>query len=365
MLRWTLSDGAGAAILERRPNEQGLSLRVDFIDLVSYADRFDTCMSGGARSFASNGDTLPWSNYPTLEDAVKDGAFHLRQDFKLLDNIVQLGVKRYFELVEEGRFDPEAIDWSLYHFSTDLFRGKMLEAAARAGCPIDQDRLFTNLVEKGNTGSASIFIMLEELFNEGQLRPGQQILCVVPESGRFIIATMLLTVVGPETSQEVARRPVAQSQPVRAANDRQGSGEGLRASLVRQLTQVWTEFEADLNRVPLVDKLNRGKLRLEDYRALLLNLRQQVMEGARWIALAASNITVETFEQCFGNMAGVPFRDRFSVPLAKLVDERLGDQRHGHLTVANIEIQGPSTLPPKILIGIEELFDVPTLRVIA
>jgi len=296
MLRWTLSDGAGAAILERRPNEQGLSLKIDFIDLVSYAGRYDTCMYGGARSIESNGVTLPWSNYPTLEDAVRDGAFHLRQDFKLLDNIVQLGVKRYFELVEEGRFDPESIDWSLYHFSTDLFRGKMLDAAERAGCPIDQDRLFTNLVEKGNTGSASIFIMLEELFNEGRLNPGQQILCIVPESGRFIIATMLLTVVGPETARESAKRQVARSSAPEAALERQGPGEDLKASLVRQLTQVWTEFEADLNRVPLIEKLNRGKLRLEDYRALLLNLRQQVMEGARWIALAASSITVETFD---------------------------------------------------------------------
>ncbi len=297
MLRWTLSDGAGAAILESRPNQQGLSLKVEFVDLVSYADRYDTCMYGGARSFDDAAEPLPWSNYPTLEDAVRDGAFHLRQDFKLLDNIVQLGVKRYFELVEEGRFDPDAVDWSLFHFSTDLFRGKMLEAAERAGCPIDQDRLFTNLTEKGNTGSASIFIMLEELFNEGRLKPGQQILCVVPESGRFIIATMLLTVVGPEGAVEAAAPNGHAADKVNgAALARPVSGAALKESLVRQLTQVWAEFEADLNRVPLIDKLNRGKLRLEDYRALLLNLRQQVMEGARWIALAASSITVETFD---------------------------------------------------------------------
>ena len=41
--------------------------------------------------------------------------------------------------------------------------------------------------------------------------------------------------------------------------------------------------------------MNRGKMRIEDYRLLLLNLRQQVVEGARWISRAASNITSEYF----------------------------------------------------------------------
>ncbi|XYI02953.1 hypothetical protein ACMHYB_25645 [Sorangium sp. So ce1128] len=40
-LRWTLFDGAGAWLLETRPNEGRRSLRVEWIDLCSYADRFD------------------------------------------------------------------------------------------------------------------------------------------------------------------------------------------------------------------------------------------------------------------------------------------------------------------------------------
>ncbi len=289
-LRWMLSDGAGALVMEDRPNERGLSLKVEFVDLISYADRLDTCMYGGARKCDDGGMALPWSNYPTLSEAVADGAFHLRQDLKLLDNIVLLGIERYFDHVEAGRIDPRAVDWALYHFSSNVFRGKMLEAAERAGCPIDENRLFTNLARKGNTGSASIFIMLEELFNEGPLAPGQQVLCVVPESGRFIVSMMLLTVVGERTKSH----PVEADQPpptlaVPVTDD-------LKTSLYRQLTQVWAEFEADLNTVPIIDKLNRGKLRLEDYRLILLNLRQQVMEGARWIARAASSITVDAFD---------------------------------------------------------------------
>jgi 3-oxoacyl-[acyl-carrier-protein] synthase-3 len=42
--------------------------------------------------------------------------------------------------------------------------------------------------------------------------------------------------------------------------------------------------------VPLIRKLNRGDFSLEDYKALLRNLRPQVVEGARWIARAASHM---------------------------------------------------------------------------
>lgn len=293
-LRWMLSDGAGAMVLEDQPNQQGLSLRVEFVDLVSYAGLYETCMYGGAIKNGGNRPGLPWSNYPNLKDAVAAGAFHLRQDLKLLDNIVLLGVRRYFELVEQGRIDPDGIDHALYHFSSEVFRGKTIAAAAEAGCPLDESRLFTNLAAKGNTGSASIYIMLEELFNERDLTPGQKILCVVPESGRFIVSTMLLTVVDPDEAKSAPVRTTAAPPP--ASEAAAPDAAALKASLIRQLTQVWSDFEAELNGVPVIDKLNRGKLRLEDYKQVLLNMRQQVVEGARWIARAASNITVESFD---------------------------------------------------------------------
>jgi 3-oxoacyl-[acyl-carrier-protein] synthase-3 len=72
--------------------------------------------------------------------------------------------------------------------------------------------------------------------------------------------------------------------------------ETVQSKLIRQLSNVWIDFETGLNQVPIVDKINRGKLRIEDYKLLLLNLRQQVSEGARWIARAASNITIEAFD---------------------------------------------------------------------
>ncbi|HDZ76453.1 MAG TPA: hypothetical protein ENH42_03490, partial [Desulfobacteraceae bacterium] len=51
------------------------------------------------------------------------------------------------------------------------------------------------LGRKGNTGSASFYIMLEELFSSGKLRRGERILGMIPESGRFSVGYVLLTVV--------------------------------------------------------------------------------------------------------------------------------------------------------------------------
>lgn len=65
---------------------------------------------------------------------------------------------------------------------------------AAAGLDIPMTRWFTNLSSKGNTGSASIYIMLEELLRTQPLRQGAQILCYIPESGRFSTGFMLLTV---------------------------------------------------------------------------------------------------------------------------------------------------------------------------
>nr|WP_279639111.1 iron-containing redox enzyme family protein [Sphingomicrobium sediminis] len=63
------------------------------------------------------------------------------------------------------------------------------------------------------------------------------------------------------------------------------------ATTHRRLAQVWIDFESALVQVPVIARLLSGKLRQEDYLSLLRNLRQQVIEGSRWIALASSNLT--------------------------------------------------------------------------
>ena len=68
-------------------------------------------------------------------------------------------------------------------------------------------------------------------------------------------------------------------------------------SVLRRLITVWADFEGKLNKVDIIDRINRGKIGIEEYRDLLLNHRQQVVEGSRWIARAASSIDKPYLEQ--------------------------------------------------------------------
>jgi hypothetical protein len=63
------------------------------------------------------------------------------------------------------------------------------------------------------------------------------------------------------------------------------------ATTHRRLARVWIDFESALVQVPVIARLLSGRFRLEDYQRLLVNLRQQVIEGSRWISRAASSIT--------------------------------------------------------------------------
>jgi len=194
-LRWMLSDGAGALWMSNRPNPEGISLQVDWIYQKSYANELDACMYAGADKLA-DGKLKGWREY--LPQAwLEQSIFPIKQDVKLLnEKIVEYTVtKPLLELVEQGKVEAEKINWYLPHYSSGFFRDKVYEGMQAAGCDIHQEKWFTNLSSKGNTGSASIYIILEELFNSGRLKKGEKLLCFIPESGRFSTAFMHLTVV--------------------------------------------------------------------------------------------------------------------------------------------------------------------------
>lgn len=65
--------------------------------------------------------------------------------------------------------------------------------------------------------------------------------------------------------------------------------------LAVELALVWQNFMARITEVPFIKKLESGQLTLDDYKMLLLNLRQQVAEGGRWLSRAASSIDTQLF----------------------------------------------------------------------
>lgn len=195
-LRWMLSDGAGAVRIERCPREDAVSLRIDWVDVVSFANELETCMYLGAVK-THDGSLRTWREMDSLDNIWKEGHFNITQDVQLLnENIVSNAMRRSFEGIRAKRqLVPEAIDWLLPHLSSYLFRQPIHDTLAEMGFPIPYEKWFTNLDRKGNTGSASIFIMLEELCSSGRLKSGERVLCAVPESARFSFAYMHLTVV--------------------------------------------------------------------------------------------------------------------------------------------------------------------------
>lgn len=161
-LRWMLSDGAGAMVLQNRPNARGLSLKVEWIELTSHANAYPVCMYAGAEDEQA---VKGWMDYPSYSEAARSGALNLRQNIRLLDNVIKLGVEGWLNLIDQGRVKPESIDWLCCHYSSHFFKGQIVELLEKAGCMIPEERWFTNLYSRGNTGCASIYVMLEELFN--------------------------------------------------------------------------------------------------------------------------------------------------------------------------------------------------------
>ena len=288
-LRWMLSDGAGAFVLQNEPAPSGLSLRIDWIELKSHAPLFPYCMYAGKKSNRVE-ENRSWLDYPDFESASADGAINLKQDIRLLDEVVKTGIAHYFDLIDRGRIDPGKTDWLCCHYSSEFFRGPILELMEKGGAVIPEGKWFSNLKYKGNTGSASIFIMLEELMYSGKLKEGDRILCMVPESGRFLTSYFQLTVCGVQA--EKTNFPIRKIE----APPLQLKTSEILEWLIRQLSSIWIEFEQNLIKVPVVEKIHAGTLSRQDYLLLLHDLRQQVIDGSQWISRAASNIDIELFD---------------------------------------------------------------------
>jgi 3-oxoacyl-[acyl-carrier-protein] synthase-3 len=195
-LRWMLSDAAGAVFMSSKRNPDRLSLKVDWIDHVSYAGQYEVCMYMGAVKHA-DGSVTGWRQLDSPREALEKNYFALKQDAGILnEEIVKVAVDlALVRTIRKRNLKADEVDWFLPHYSSGFFREKLFQAMEKIGFAIPYEKWFTNLAYKGNTGSASIYVILEELFHSGKLKERDKLLCFVPESGRFSIAYILLTVV--------------------------------------------------------------------------------------------------------------------------------------------------------------------------
>ena len=191
-LRWMLSDGAGAFLLENKPTA-ATSLKIEWMEAFSYAYELETCMYAGGDKLP-DGSIKPWSDY-TSSEWLSESVFAIKQDVKLLDaNILQKGALSMKTALAKNNINADQINYFLPHVSSHYFVKGLYEALKEQNIEIPMERWFMNLKHVGNVGAASIYLMLEELMNSGNLKKGEKILLSVPESGRFSYSYAYLTV---------------------------------------------------------------------------------------------------------------------------------------------------------------------------
>lgn len=191
-LRWMLSDGSGAFLLENKPRGP-ISLKIEWMEAFSYAYELETCMYAGGDKLES-GEIKPWSDY-SPEEWLNESVFSIKQDVKLLDEfILSKGAKSMSEAMAKNAVTADQIDYFIPHVSSHFFVEGLKKNLEENNVGIADEKWFMNLANVGNVGSASIYLAVEELMNSGKLKVGDRILLSVPESGRFSFAYAYLTV---------------------------------------------------------------------------------------------------------------------------------------------------------------------------
>lgn len=170
-LRFMLSDGAGAFLLEGQPREQGVSLEVNWTYSRSFANQAPLCMQIQSRPMILTQDVVILAKYmaPLSREALEGALSHHGETL-------------------------ESYTMVLPHMSSYYFERTVKKILAELS-PNRAVPYWTNLRTVGNTGAASIFIMLDEYLKTQPVKAGDRLLLFVPESGQFNYVLISLTVV--------------------------------------------------------------------------------------------------------------------------------------------------------------------------
>ena len=189
-LRFMLSDGASAVLLQNNPGDKQ-ALKIEWIEMTSFANELPTCMFMGAEK-TKDGELKSWKAFNS-QDFVNRSIFTVKQDIKLLEQkAIPYWAKHIKYCLEKHNISPDEISYVLPHVSSMFFYDKLINEMKQTGIGIDESKWFTNLPKVGNIASAAIFAILDEFWNTHELKSGE---LIVPESGRFSYGTVLLSVV--------------------------------------------------------------------------------------------------------------------------------------------------------------------------
>jgi 3-oxoacyl-[acyl-carrier-protein] synthase-3 len=171
-LRFMLSDGAGAFLLESEPKSSGISFKVNWTHSRSFAHETPLCMK------------------------LENQGVRLSQDISILSKYL-MPTARKFTAEAMQRHEEDLIDYKMIlpHLSSFFFRKKTERVMQEFTSSPDPVPYWTNLATAGNTGSASIFIMLDHYIQENEVNDGDKLMLFIPESGRFNYVMISLTAI--------------------------------------------------------------------------------------------------------------------------------------------------------------------------
>ncbi|RYF71455.1 MAG: 3-oxoacyl-ACP synthase, partial [Comamonadaceae bacterium] len=271
----------------------GLRLQLKWVHQRAFSGDYPVCMQLGLTEDRQRGH-LDFGSWAEAEAA---GALSLRQDIRLLPHLFDIGIHEYARLVHDGWLEPQKIDHFLCHYSSEKFIPVVEDLMAKAGLAIPRERWFSNLAWRGNTGAASILIMLAEFMQTRKLEAGQQIFCYVPESGRFMAAYMLLEVQAVGQAEPsmpraaaIAPRESTADTVIAPPHDPAAAPAALRG-LLTELASIWHGYRSDVWRTPLVRQIRERRFAVPDYLNWMENWIPQVREGSLWMREGAASLT--------------------------------------------------------------------------
>lgn len=182
-LRYMLSDGAAALLLSGNKPD-GLSLKIEGIELVSYANEQPPCMYM-LTDAREDGSLKSWKEF-SIQELGENSVWCCKQNVKLLNKYV---VKYFVDAIEMAMdrlmLNCDEITYVIPHISSMYFYQRLADEISKRGLDLPTSKWFTNLPTVGNVGSVAPFVGLDELLRTKDIKEGDRILLLVPESGRF------------------------------------------------------------------------------------------------------------------------------------------------------------------------------------
>ena len=180
LLRWFLSDSAGAVVLKAVDKvKTGIKLIGTYNESVGGKLKPSMWMYFGAADF-------------NLQEVYKQGKHHFGQDYQLVNKlgpIIQVeGLKTMLKRLNLKGKDLDHLLISIPSYQLENEAKK--QTAAEVG--IAEDKWFDNVAKYGYCGGASLITSLQELIEKGNFKAGEKTLCFVTESSKWMVGGFLL-----------------------------------------------------------------------------------------------------------------------------------------------------------------------------